>query len=146
MNPKNPYWLNFSPQTIRAIVVMQVAAIVGFFLFMVQWIFVKQPTTGIMTYHPWMMRIILIVFFTASAAWAPLVQNAHLSSAWLAASVAALAVAAICAILIVAGAAEDATAPTHVVVGTFLFALNIVIIDAIAYSARLIKFGIKIKN
>lgn len=139
MSPSHPFWLGYSKSTIQMLVILQLAAVAGFFLFTIPWLFVEQPQGGVLS-HPAALAVTLGVFMVASSAWAPCMRQALLtrSLAWKLAACVALWGAAACSIVLVAGAAEETKPRWYVLLGTLLFATTTVLADGVAYTARTI--------
>lgn len=139
MSATHPFWLGYSAPTIRMLVLFQLAAVVGFFLFAIPWLFIEQPQGGVLS-HPAALALTLGVFMLASAAWAPSMQRALLtrSLAWKLTSCVVLWAAAASSIVLVAGAAEETRPRWYVMLGVILFAATTVLADGVAYTARTI--------
>ena len=135
----HPFWLGYSKPTIQTLVALQLAAVVGFFLFAIPWLFIEQPQGGVLGSSA-ALTVTLGMFMLASAAWAPCMRQALTTRllSWKLASCMALWVAAACSIVLVAGAAEENKPRWYVLLGVILFAMTTVLADGVAYTARTI--------
>ena len=148
LSPSNPYWLGYSAPTIKALVILQLLAVAGFFMFAVPWVFMESPQGGSLA-HEAALPVILGLFMIAAALWAPFMQKAVNSptaagsTPWKAAGAAALFVCAAASVLLVAMAAEETNPRWYVLLGTVLFAATTVLGDGIAYPARMLTRDIR---
>lgn len=141
ISPAHPFWLGYSKPVIQTLVSLQAAAVVGFFLFAIPWLFIRQPQGGVLS-RPAALAVTLAVFMAASAAWAPCMEQAlqKRTLLWKLAATISLWVAAACSIMFVAGAAEETEPRWYVMLGALLFAATTTLADGIAYSARTIVY------
>lgn len=140
MSPAHPFWLGYAKPTVRALVALQVAAVVGFFLFAVPWLFIGQPEGGLLGSSPAALSVTLGLFMVASALWAPCMRQALTTRSlpWKLAACASLWVAAASTLVLVAGAAEEVEPRWYVLLGVILFGMTTVLADGVAYTARTI--------
>lgn len=143
------FWVGIPQKTAAALVPLQVAAAVGFLLFVVPitgMVEGQQPRRGLLTYMRggYAAAAIFAVFFASSSAWpyaARIYLDAHESGDarwWQAAlPVAALSAAALSAIAMVAGSFE-ADMPAYSCVGVVVFASVVVLADAVGWNAKLL--------
>lgn len=140
---ENELWLDFEKPVIYTMVAFQVLAVIGFFMFMIPWIFGKLPKGGILG-NEIVFCIVLVFFFIASSLWAVTAYNGlYGSSISSIICVVSLIVAGICAILFLAGAIEETKQRWYVVLGTLLFGITIVLSDAVCWNARFIQKTLK---
>ena len=136
------YWLGQPKSVVKVLFILQLVSVIGFFLFMATpggWLFGDTPRGGVLG-NSTVFALVLATFFIASASWAFLAKKG-LDGSKIAAigCVASLIISAICAILFVAGAVEEAKSRWYVVLGTILFAMTIVLSDGVAWNAKFIK-------
>lgn len=148
LSSSNPYWLGYSKGAIRALVVLQVLAVVGFLLFAVPWVFISSPEGGLGARRG-ALPATLALFLVAAALWAPAMREAiktgsrtH-SKTWKGVGAGALFLCAVASILFVAMAAEEANPRWYVLLGTILFAGTTVLGDGVAYPARMLTRDIR---
>jgi len=148
LSPANPYWLGYSNGTIQALVLLQVLAVVGFFLFVVPWVVISPPEGGLGA-RKGALPATLALFLAAATLWAPAMKEAvktrsraH-SNTWKGVGAGALFVCAIASILFVAMAAEEDSPRWYVLLGTILFAGTTVLGDGVAYPARMLTRDIR---
>ena len=136
------YWLGQPKSVVKVFFILQLLAVIGFFLFMGTpkgWLFGDAPNGGILG-NKIVFAVVLAIFFISSASWAFLAKKG-LNGSKIAAigCVTSLIISAICAILFVAGAVEEDKSRWYVVLGTILFAITIVLSDGVAWNAKFIK-------
>jgi hypothetical protein len=141
-SPAHPFWLGYAKPIIRTLIALQVAALIGFFLFAVPWLFIEQPQGGVLGTSA-ALTVTITLFMAASVAWAPCMRKALTTRTlpWKLASCMALWVAAACSIVLVAGAAEETNPRWYVLLGVLLFATTTVLADGVAYTARTLVTG-----
>lgn len=133
------FWLWEDQSVVGLLTVFQILSVVGFFLFMVPWLFGKAPTGGVLGNRKFFSTV-LGVFFLASASWAYLAKEGlNGSTAGAVLCSVSLVVSAICAILFLAGAVEEDKPRWNVVLGTLLFGITIVLSDGVAWNAKFLK-------
>lgn len=138
MSPKNPFWLGHTAPAIRALVLVQLVSLVGFFLFVVPWLFVEQPQGGLLE-GDGSLAAVMAVFMLASALWAPLMLGVvRFGGGWRLAAAAVLVVAAVCSVLFLAGSVTEREPRWYVVAGAAMFAATIVGADGTGYVSRLL--------
>lgn len=139
----NELWMDFEKPVIYTMVAFQVLAVIGFFMFMIPWLFDKLPQGGILG-NEIIFYIILAIFFISSSLWAVTAYNGiHGSKISSIICVISLIISGICAIIFLAGAIEETKQRWYVVLGTMLFAITIVLSDAISWNARFIQKTLK---
>lgn len=140
------FWVGISESNATSLIPMQILAGVGFLLFVcnVVGLLGNRPSKGILSYwNGYACTIIFAAFFMASVLWPYAARryldarDAHTASAIDVFYVmSSLVVAACSAILMVAGAFEENMHPLAMV-GILLFAMVVVLADAVGWNAKL---------
>lgn len=133
------FWLDMPTPVVYVMVFFQVLAVIGFFMFMIPWLFIEPPKGGVLG-NSISFVIVLAIYFIASSIWAPAAYNGlegNKTASWL--SSGSLVVSAICSILFIAGAVEENEPRWYVVLGTILFGITVVLGDGVAWNAKFIK-------
>ncbi len=144
----NPYWLGYSSPLIQALVILQLLAVLGFFGFVVPWVFIEAPKGGLLS-HAAALPVVLGAFLAAATLWGPAMRmavrtdSASQSRTWKWVGAGALWVCAIASILFVAGAVEEDNPRWYLVLGAMCFALTTVLGDGVAYPARMLTRDIR---
>ncbi len=126
------WWLGMGAPTVRALIVFQVLAAVGFLGMFISWS-ITPPQGGVLGKYWWSLPLCMSVFLVFSALWAcgVYMRNRPLI-------VVSLIVAAVCGVLFVAGAFEETTPKPHVIVFTILLANCVVLCDGVGWNSRFI--------
>ena len=137
---KSRYWLGIKEDNVKAIVPLQVAAGIGFVVFLVA-IINEPPQKGILSYaNGYGTAMILALFFVSSTMWTYTIKS-HLDNprpdSWVWPSI-SLVIAALSAILITAGVFEDDSSSQYKILGALAFATVVTMVDAVGWNSRLI--------
>ena len=137
---RSRYWLGIREDNVRAIVPLQIAAAIGFVVFLIA-VINEPPQKGILSYaNGYSTAMILAMFFVSSTMWTYTIKS-HLDNpqhlSWVGPS-ASLVVAALSAILITAGVFEDDSSTQYKILGALAFATVVTMVDAVGWNSRLI--------
>jgi hypothetical protein len=126
----HPMWFDMPKAYIYLCIVLQIAAVIGFFVFFID--LVRHPSTrGILSYvDGYAPTIILATFLISSIVW-PIATTYKYKTA----SVLSLVIAAIASLLLLAGVTEDRK-PLSVVIATVIFCIVTVLQDGVIWNAN----------
>lgn len=133
----HPFWFGQNKAVIRTMVGLQIAAAIGFLLFLVPWVF--QPPDGPLFPKPWVLPLVLALFFGAWVAWPYLTQRAIDTKRGTWAVVACLVLAALCSLYMLAGASIESNPRWYVVLGLALFCGTTVFGDGVLWNAKFVQ-------
>lgn len=135
------YWLDLPKNCVYILIILQIVSIIGFFMFLVPWIFIERPKGGVLGNNNWALPLTIGVFMIASFIWSFGVSYSfkNKNKCWIWMTIISLVVAAICSIIFIAGATEEDNPKWYIILGTILFGITIILSDGINWNARFIK-------
>lgn len=138
---KSEYWVGIPKNMIYVLFMFQLLAVLGFFMFMVPWIFKNKPKQGLFSYNKYILPITVGIFMLFSILWSIGITYTirDNTSFFKFLTVFSLIIVSICSILFIAGAAEDKKGEWFVLLGTILLGITTIISDGVIWNANFIK-------